>query len=137
MSLRPVLKRFDDERRNIGRGRTRQGFVDHLERSLICVAQRIGKLRVGRLQIVLRLHQQELRSGQVHVRKTHIQAGPETALGQRADLIRNQLARLHGFFGDSKDGLRLQNAEVRQVDAQQHVGARRGYSLLLRLRVKV
>ena len=75
----------------------RQRLLGELKCSLVGESQRGGKLREGGLQIILRLHQQQLRLRQIHIRKTDVQAGFEFIFLQLGDLIGNQTGALSRF----------------------------------------
>ena len=101
------------------------------------IPQRVGEFRVGRLQIILRLHKQELGLRQVYVGKTDVEAGPQFIFFQRGDLIGDELAVFHRFLGDLQYRLRLQDGVVGGVHLQQNIGPRGSDVHFLRLGVKL
>src|SRR3984957_17388257 len=72
-----------------------QRFFLELKSSLIAVPERGGKLRVRRIEIVLRLHQQKLRLSEIDICEADIKTGLDFVLFESAGLVGYELARLH------------------------------------------
>ena len=88
------------------------------------------------VQVVLRLLPQQPAFFHGDARKTHVQFRPELVGRQQAYLVQQQLPRVKSLLRDLQNGLRLQRAEITDVDLQQNLFTRGAGVLIFRLRLK-
>ena len=84
-------------------------------------------------EIRLRLHQVELRIGQLHFLPRDVDLGDAAHLEERIDLVQMFALVLHGFLPHPHQFLRRQHAEVSVAHVQQRLLAH-AVAILLRLR---
>ncbi len=116
------------------RQRIRHRLFGQCERGLPGQSHRGRELGLARMQIILRLRQQEFRVRQVDVREADIERRFQPVRLERRHLIRHELPGRNGLLCNFQYCLRPQDTEVRPAGRKQDLGARRFGHLILRLR---
>ena len=84
------------------------------------------------LSSLCRLHEQQLRVGQIDVGEAHVEGRFQFALGERGDLVDHELARSDGLVGHLQDGLRAEHGEIGAADVEEDLRAGGVGDLVLR-----
>ena len=121
--FRALLQSLLDEREDIQRGgRDRGRLLDELKILFIRVAKNRGKRGERSLVMGMRFQKQELSACQVNPRETQIEFGLQLGIGERLDLVDEELAGIDSLLRHGHQRLGFQHIVKSLVDRQDDLG---------------